>query len=269
MTLMGYESFNARLSSDHRGLFLDFDTAKVFGSLTPDLATPNRRILKSNNVRQVTACIDHMYHLLLAHNAFNRGDRLTYPGNQHQFAKQLDRDVLAASLAAEASIPQFGEHAWSFELVSRARRRAQYLRTHFDSSRLLHEYSTPFPEDEVPRNQGHCSELLRLAHGEIRRIEKQSYVTRGAECRQKIQELEASFRVSDKETVQQLRRMQKAEDINKAIKTKLRFVRGKHLRSGVVRLEIPLHVDDDPKTCTQWQQINVPSEIVRLLQERN
>jgi len=274
MLAMGYEHFNARLSLDHRGLFLDFDTAKLFGSPTPDLATPTRRMLKSNNAHQVTAYIDHMYHLLLAHNAFDRGDRLTYPGIRHQFAERLDRDVLAASLAAEASIPQFGEHAWSIEL-SRARRRVQYLRkclsafrTLFDSTSLLNEYAIAFPDDEVPRNQGHCSKLLRYAQSKIRRIVKQSYVTRGAERRQKIQELEASLRVSDKETAQRLRRMQKAEDI-KAVTTKLRNVRGKNLRSGVVRLEIPLHDADDPKTCTQWQQIDVPSEIVRLLQERN
>jgi hypothetical protein len=191
MLAMGYEPFNARLSSDHRGLFLDFDTAKLFGSPTPDLATPTRRMLKSNNAHQVRAYIDHMYHLLLVHNAFDRGDRLTYPGIRHQFAERLDRDVLAASLAAEASIPQFGEHAWSIEL-SRARRRVQYLRkclsairNLFDSTSLLYEYAIAFPDDEVPRNQGHCSKLLRIAQGEIRRIVQQSYVTRGAERRQK------------------------------------------------------------------------------------
>jgi hypothetical protein len=72
----------------------------------------------------------------------------------------------------------------------------------------------------------------------------------------------------DKETAQRLRRMHKAEDVI-AVTTKLQNVRGKNLHSGVVRLEIPLHDADDPKTCTQWQQIDVPSEIVRLLQERN
>ncbi|KAI2511551.1 hypothetical protein MHU86_2805 [Fragilaria crotonensis] len=107
LVAMGYEEFNARLSSDHRGYFLDFDTDKLFGSPTPDLATPNRRMLKANNVRQVTAYIDRMYELLSVHNAFQRGHKLTHPGNRHQFAERLDRDVLAASISAEASLPQF------------------------------------------------------------------------------------------------------------------------------------------------------------------
>ncbi|KAI2511569.1 hypothetical protein MHU86_2823 [Fragilaria crotonensis] len=147
---MGYESFNARLSSDHRGYFLDFDTQKLFGSLTPDLATSARRMLKANNPHQVTAYINKMYELLQEHNAFARGKRLTFLGNRHQFAERLDRDLLAASLAAEASIPQFGEHAWSAEL-SMARRRVQYLKkclsitkSGLDLTQIQQEYAPEF-----------------------------------------------------------------------------------------------------------------------------
>ncbi|KAI2497109.1 hypothetical protein MHU86_17370 [Fragilaria crotonensis] len=271
---MGYEAFNVRLSSDHRGFFIDFDTDKLFGSPTPNLASPNRRMLKANNIHQVTAYIDTMYEFLLAHNAFQRGRRLTYPGNRHQFAERLDRDVLAAGLAAEAKIPQFGVPAWSLEL-SRARQRVQYLRkclsafrTHLDHAGIIQEYIMMFPEDEVPTHQRHCSRLLRSANSNIRLLVKQSFNTRGAERQQRIQELETSTRASDRETAQRLRRLQKAEDI-KAVTNKLRNVRGKNHSSGVVRLEIPLHSGDDPKACTQWQQIEVPTEIVRLLQERN
>jgi hypothetical protein len=274
MIATGYDSFNARLSSDHRGFFLDFDTDKFFGSLTPDLVGPNRRMLKAQSTHQVTAYINKMYKLLLAHNAFDRGQRLTYPGNRHTFAERLDHDLLAASLAAEKSLPQFGEHAWSIEL-SNARRRVQFLRkclsmfrTGLDLSSIITEYATMFPDNEVPRHQHHCSRLLRLANREVRGIVKQSFVTRDAERRQRIQELEKSVLASDKKTALRLRRIQKAEHIN-AVMSKLRHVRGKHHRSGVVRLEIPFHSGDDPKTCTEWKQIEVPTEIVQLLQDRN
>lgn len=36
-----------------------------------------------------------------------------------------------------------------------------------------------------------------------------------------------------------------------------------------MRFEIPLHPDHDPKKCTERRQVDVPTEIVRLLQERN
>jgi hypothetical protein len=34
----GYEQFNARYSTDHRAYFFDFETAKLFGRPTPELA---------------------------------------------------------------------------------------------------------------------------------------------------------------------------------------------------------------------------------------
>lgn len=143
---------------------------------------PNRRMLKANNIHQVTAYIDHMYELLLAHNALQRGSRLTYPGNRHQFAQRLDRDVLAAGLLAEAKIPQFDVPAWSLEL-SRVRQQMQYLRkclsafrTHLNHAGILREYTTSFPEDEVPQNQRHCSRLLRSANSDIRTLVKQSFI---------------------------------------------------------------------------------------------
>ena len=40
-------------------------------------------------------------------------------------------------------------------------------------------------------------------------------------------------------------------------------------RRGVTRIEIPVHPEADPKACTEWQQIEVPTEILRLIQERN
>ncbi|KAI2490278.1 hypothetical protein MHU86_24299 [Fragilaria crotonensis] len=274
MISMGYDAFNARLSSDHRGFFIDFHTDILFGSPTQDLATPTRRMLKANNPHQVTVYIDAMYELLLKHNAFERCERLTHEGNRHQYAERLDRDVLAASLAAEKSLPQFGEPAWSMELA-RARRRVHYLRkclsafrTTFDCSSVIQAYREDLPTDEIPRNTSHCSRLLRWANKEVCRIVKDSYVTRNMERRQKIEELEKSILKVDKVTAQRLRRLKKAEDI-KAVTEKLRHVRGKTNRGGVVRLEIPLHDGDDPKTCTQWTQVDIPSEIVRHLQERN
>jgi hypothetical protein len=38
----------------------------------------------------------------------------------------------------------------------------------------------------------------------------------------------------------------------------------------VVRLEIPVHLDTDPKSCSEWTQVDIlPSQVLRLLQNRN
>jgi hypothetical protein len=50
---------------------------------------------------------------------------------------------------------------------------------------------------------------------------------------------------------------------------KLKAARARGQRSGVTRIEIPVHPQADPKTCTEWQTIDVPDEIVMHLQSRN
>ncbi|KAI2490533.1 hypothetical protein MHU86_24043 [Fragilaria crotonensis] len=102
----GYEAFDARLPSDHRGYYLDFQTDLLFGNQTQELANPQQRLLHASNIQQVTTYLNEKYELLMAHNAFVRGARLTYQGNRHKFAERLDRVVTEASLVAESRIPQ-------------------------------------------------------------------------------------------------------------------------------------------------------------------
>ena len=49
----------------------------------------------------------------------------------------------------------------------------------------------------------------------------------------------------------------------------LNRARQSSVRQGVTRLEIPKHPHDDPKNCTEWQLIDIPTEIVANLQRRN
>ena len=64
------------------------------------------------------------------------------------------------------------------------------------------------------------------------------------------------------------RRLRRAELI-KLLFEKLKAQRARGHRSGVTRIEIPVHPHDDPKTCQDWQTIDVPDEIVQHLQARN
>ncbi len=50
---------------------------------------------------------------------------------------------------------------------------------------------------------------------------------------------------------------------------KIKAARSKGQPHGVTRLEIPSPPSTDPKTCSEWQTIDIPSEIVENLQRRN
>ena len=277
VTAAGYDAFNARFISDHRGYFLDMDTKILFGSPTQDLVTNARRRLRSSNLKQNTAYIERLYELLDAHKVMERADRLTFAGNHHALAESLDRDVTAACLAAEAHLPLFGEAAWSPDLAI-ARKRTHALgklfygmkagRDVFDTIEMARTIMPPTwcpPTTVLQSSQQWRNEKKRAA-----KIAATSIERRDKAMTERIRELEKSGATQDRETATIIRRLKKAEDLKRLWK-KLKIARqaDTHHREGVFRLEIPLHSDTDPKQYNDWQVIDVPSEVVAHLQKRN
>ena len=280
LTAAGYEAFGHRIASDHRGYFFDFDTAALFGSDTQALAPRQRRPLSSRNAKQVTAYIRAKHELLSKCEGIRRSMRLSNPGNRHAFANRLDQDVLAASLQAERRIPQFDEPVWSATLA-RARHYVSILTKHLASLRTgrahhhvldteLHLLAQQSDSQlERPDTIAGCSSVLRQAKKAVAELVAGSTDRRrDHELKQRIQALEHSANLHDREVALILRRLKRAEALTQLFR-KVRYVRGVVKSQGVTRLEIPLHPTDDPKACTEWKQIDVPTEVVALLQERN
>jgi exonuclease III len=274
----GYEAFNARYHTDHRAYFMDFDTEILLGTQTRPLRSSTSRILRASNVSQVTQYIKLKYDLLQEHNVFERMQRLDHPGNRNEYAERLDKDILAASLAAEQQMKRYASPAWSLELVA-ARKKVTYwsirismLKTGLDQTEQLKnlQSSSPFDEEEfsVVTTLHECTAKLRASKAAVDQIVKDSFARRDTERAQKITELESSVLPADKASAQRLRRFRKAEDINHLF-SKLRGLQNPGRRQGLTRIEIPTIPGTDPKTCVQWRQIDVPTEVLYHLQQRN
>jgi exonuclease III len=275
LTAAGYESFNQRIHTDHRGYYLDFDTTLLFGMETPTLSRREIRMLQSWNVPQVTAYIRQKYDLLQKQNAFVRGERLTTLGNRHARAERLDNDVLQASLIAERNTHRYREPAWSVELaqarkkVSILSKTLSALRTGLNLTTILtHDMTEMHNQFSLPTTRVSCSHALRNAKAQVRKIVLQSYTTRDIERKRKIQILENSANPIERATVRHLKRMKKSEDIRQLF-GKLRNIQRTQERRGVTRLEIPVHPEEDPKVCKEWQQIDIPDQILDQLLTRN
>jgi hypothetical protein len=188
----GYEQFSARFTTDHRAYFFDFDTTELFGTLTPTLASPANRILKSNNLRQVTSYIKEKYEYLRRCNAFERAKLLGQPGERHRYAERLDQDMLQASLVAERRIQRFGEPAWSLAL-DQARKRVAILkkcltmvRTRLDLMNVVQSANDALTEPMIlPYTKRECCLRLRQAKRELKEIVATSFKRREEERKQK------------------------------------------------------------------------------------
>ena len=184
----GYEAFNARYQTDHRAYFVDLSTDKLFGIQIQPLSKHEPRVLKANNLKQVTAYIKAKHKYLEAHNVFDRMKRLELSGNRHKYAEKIDKDVEAASLAAEKSIPHFDKPFWSVEL-SQARKKVQVAkkclsmaRTRLDNWEVIsREWREAFASAEIPKTTQECKELLKDLNRQVQELVKSSYETREKE----------------------------------------------------------------------------------------
>jgi hypothetical protein len=110
--------------------------------------------------------------------------------------------------------------------------------------------------------------MLREAKCEVKEIVQESFQRRDRERRKRIETLEATNIKTDADEAKRLRKLQKGEAI-KNLFDKLRRLRITREKTGVNRLEIPTNPDDDPYQCEDWQQIDVPTEILAQLRQRN
>jgi hypothetical protein len=275
MLRCGYKSFNERFATDHRAYYFDFDNDALFGNMTQKLAPNTLRVLKSNNIKQVTQYIKLKYDHLMHRNAIRRSEQLSLRGNRHAFNERLDADVVKTSLDAEMKTKRFREPAWSVAL-SKARLKKAILtkwltmnRTGLNHSQILqHDMATQNVEMTLPESKEHCKQQLRNVQAEIKTIVAESDLRRDQEREAQIQELEQSAITADKQHAKLLRRLMRNEKV-KRVSEKIKAAREKGQRQGVTGIEIPRSPSTDPKTCTDWQTIDVPSEIVENLQRRN
>ena len=272
MTACEYEPFNSKFPTDHRAYFFDFSTDQLFGSETQTLASPASRMLKSNNVEQVTQYIKTTYEFMESRNVFNRAERLILPGDRDAYLERLDKDVVKASLDAERKTKHFREPAWSVELtksrhtVSVLKKCLSAIRTGLDHSSIISKHVQDAGLNIIlPSIQHECSSQLRIAQKAVKTIVSTSFQRRNEERNERIRSLESSMSTKDKAHATLLRRLRRAEKI-KALFEKLKALRARGQRGGVTRIEIPVHPCEDPKTCNDWQTIDVPDEIVYHLQ---
>ena len=147
-------------------------------------------------------------------------------------------------------------------------------RTGIDHTAIIqNELATIGESFQIPSSAGACSTALKRAKQHVSEIIRRSFSTRESERDKQIAVLESEIASTkpSKEKKQKLiilRNLKKAEAI-KILFHKLQILRKTRQRSGITRLEIPTNPDDDPKTCNHWKVIDIPTDILNSLQNRN
>ena len=112
----GCEPFNARIFSDHRGLFLDMSYPGFFDRSPNILSPPSRRNLIYNCPRQVRKYLEYMAKYIEDHKLLERAGQIATETRSDSAAESFDHDFTIGLLAADIQCKSFRRSPWSRKL---------------------------------------------------------------------------------------------------------------------------------------------------------
>jgi exonuclease III len=268
----GYDPFNYRIQSDHRGFFIDFNTLQLFGTSTTALAPLSRRDFQASKPSNVVTYCKAKTDELKKHDFAKRITKLlalTTP--DHHLAESLDRDMTRAGLIAAKVCqanrqspwsPSFA-HAWSqlyfFKTILSMRRNKIDMHSTISNLRRTYNIDTP-----IPFTLSALNEKLKETQTLLRQVRAAAKQKRQDHLDQRIRLYDSLNAIGKKKAVTRLKKAEATRQI---------FQKLQHLRSdcnkGVTSLQVPLNPDDNPASCTQWRTVDLPSEIEASLCARN
>ena len=277
---IGYEPYDYRgVFSDHRPMFVDFDSMALFGAIPVSLSPATQRDFKASDPLSVRAYVEKKYSELIQHNFLERIHTIESNGQpNHDIAERLDRDMQRAAIIATKSIQRQRRFAWSPKLakawallhyhkllLSQIRRPGISLEASISSWRSRF----PFLPAAMHTTVVEAKQLIREAARNLKHIRQEA-----AEHRRKHLEDRVNLYagIGDEKRERIVERLKRAETTHQAY-SKLRNLRNPERTAGLMSLQIPIDPAMNPKQCPSadihWQTIRAPAEIEKLLIDRN
>ena len=121
----GMEEFNARLQSDHRGLWVDIDLQALLGGQIPDLTPPQRRGVTGKDPQSTRKFRQELHKYLVEHKFESRmrkiqelaQEKTIIPQKIDEMIQALDRDLERGMISAGKKAAKRVRPAWSPALI--------------------------------------------------------------------------------------------------------------------------------------------------------
>ena len=288
-TRCGIEEFNARIQSDHRGLWIDVDIESLLGGKIPDLTPTQQRGVTGKDPKTTRKFRKELHKYLVDHNFEGRTQeikRLTKTRDEkhrdkiNELIQALDRDLERGMIASENKVAKRVRPDWSPALIE-CQAKVNYfkcwlseLRTGIKQDKQRRYYrrkagDTFQPDDDNGITKTKCQAKLRYLQKERREIFKNA-----REERIKYLETIAEERLSGTKVDKKIAKIIKGillSEKRSRIHKKIRKVtkpeqRGKPIDHLLVR--DPECTEMDPKK-QKFIEIRDPVRIMELLLERN
>ena len=287
---IGYSPFNWVTNSDHRAIFVDFCSKKLFqdtreSSMT--LSPPNTRAIRSNDKQRVQLYIEKFYKHLVSNNCAATLEQLNTNGNNDSIQiEKIDRLIGQAGDTAEKTCkrrrPEFYSHALNSQRIKTSIALGHLNNIRFnknqDTSSFYARLDRAGIHMDLPSDQKEAYDLYTSLKTSL--IEKSKMDSELRE--QHLQEvINARTPVGTTNHTRKVKAIKTKEAAKKAWKT-LKFLKAQSGATQTLnRIDIPdswpgpldpvtpYHDLEDPKKCTQWRNISNPDEIEHYVRLRN
>ena len=283
VTASGYEAFNVRIVSDHRGVYIDVDESLFFGNKTRPPVGPPTRVYNSKNPKLTMQYFDHLDSHLVQHSYFQRiKDLETCIATgipNHQLAESLDKRRIAACQYTENRLQRYPQVPYSPELRD-MRNITRYLKAviqclahpgeEWDDIMSSHRSKLELLGMECPDTLEACRQCLKEHLKTLKATEKEerrSQPNRTAHQEKLIKEYTDSNTEHGSEMAKVLQRMMRAEATS-AVFRQCAHARGLNKEGGLTYVEVPADPEADPKQCQDWRRVDDPVEVEEAIRQR-
>jgi hypothetical protein len=111
----GYESFHARIASDHRGYFVDFALAGFLDRQLPSILSASSRAIRGNHPSNITKYVEYLDEYLEERDIYRKVKEQKYWYNKKKLEK-LDEVITRGMLEAEDQCRIYHRQPWSKEV---------------------------------------------------------------------------------------------------------------------------------------------------------
>ena len=282
ITACGYEPFNHRILSDHRGLYLDVDTSMFFGSDTTPLPPMNARDYTSKHIHNTHQYFQHMTDHLDQHQWYTKiaalQECITNNHRNDSLANDLDHRRIQACHWAGKNLKRFPAPPWS-PAIAKLRNINSILRLAIHMKLNPHEDCEHAMETRqaklgsigitIPDDVDDCRRFQRENLKVLRATEKQEI--QSSQARQKHQEAKIQEYVDcgNEAAAKAVRKIQRAE-ATAAVYQQCAAARGKTQDGGLTYVRVPLDPTQNPKTCPPhaWKELHDPTEVAEAIRHR-
>jgi hypothetical protein len=175
----GYESFHARIASDHRGYFVDFALAGFLDRQLPSIFASSSRAIRGTHPSNITKYVEYLDEYLEERDMYRKVKEQKYWYNKEKLEK-LDRIITRGMLEAEDQCRIHHRQPWSKE-VNEVMTTANILRINLSSlknnidcsKQIAQKQSLLKNEIKVPDNIIEATTALRLAQKNCRQLIKE------------------------------------------------------------------------------------------------